>query len=66
MLEAAAGQQHRQVRRRMITGVAQVAAEEHHRPIEQTLALFLRLLQLGEQVAQGLHQLKFEELKLLD
>ena len=49
-----------------VAGVAQVAAEEHHRPVEQAVALLLRLLQLGQEVAQGLHLFQFERLELGD
>ena len=47
VLEAAAGEQHRQVLHAVGAGVAQVAAEEHRRPVEQVVAFFLRVLQLA-------------------
>ena len=41
VFEAAAGQQDRQVSGVVAAGVAQVAAEQHHRAVEQGFVLFL-------------------------
>src|SRR4051812_14671824 len=57
VLEPAAGHQDRQVLDRVAAPVAQVAAEEDGRPVEQGRALLLRLPELREQVAEGLHRL---------
>src|SRR5207248_2545671 len=62
--ETAAGQKDRQVLHRVAAAVAQVAAEEDQRAVEQVGAVFLRVLQLGEQVANGLHRLDFDDLEL--
>ena len=64
MLEAAAGQEDRQVRGVVTGGVAHVAAKQDHRAVEQGFAFLLRLLELGEQLAEGLHQLQFQQAKL--
>src|SRR5262245_59885226 len=57
VLEPAAGQHDRQVPGGVGAGVAEVAAEEHRGPVEQALAFLARLLQLRQEVAQGLHLL---------
>src|SRR5262245_20966771 len=62
--EAAARQEDRQVFDGVAAAVTQVAAQEDHRPVEQAGALFLRRLQLGEQVADELHRLDLDDLQL--
>ena len=66
VLEAAACEQHWQILRRVIAGVAQIAAEEDHRPIEQRLSLLLGLLQLREELGDDLHFFEFDLFELLD
>src|ERR1700722_6738672 len=57
VFEAAPGEQHRHVLDAVDAGVGKVAAEEHRGPLEQGGAVFLGVLQLLEEVAQGLHHL---------
>ncbi len=45
MLEAAAGEQHRQIDIGVRIGAAHAGAVEHHRAVEQRLAFFLGLVQ---------------------
>ena len=64
MFEPAAGEQDGEVLDRMATAVAEVAPQEDRRPVEQVGPVFLRLLQLREQFAEGLHRLLFHDLQL--
>ena len=50
----------------MRAGVAHVAAEQHHRAIEQSFALFACAFELGEKIAHGLHDRSFEDSQLGD
>src|SRR5689334_16625194 len=66
VLEAAASEEHGQVPDGMAAAVAEVAAEEDRRAIEQAAAILLRLLELREQVAHGLHRLHLHDFELLE
>src|SRR6185436_18153085 len=53
VLETTTGEENRQVLRGMAAAVAEVAAQENGRAVEQIRAVLLRLLEPGEQVAHG-------------
>ena len=63
--EAAACQEHRQVLDGVTTRIAEVAAEEDRGAVEQIALVFLRLLQLAEQLAHSFYRLDFDEFQLL-
>lgn len=50
MSESSAGKQPRQILRGMRAGISQVAAEEHHRPVEQAFPLFFCALQVLQEL----------------
>ena len=64
--EAAACQHDRQVSGGMAAGVAQVTAEEHHGPVEQGSALFPRVAELDQEVAEGAHLFQLHGPQLRD
>src|SRR6185369_13145146 len=66
VLEAPAGQEDRQVPDGMAAAVAEVTAQEYRGPLEQAGAFLLRLLQLGEQVAQRLQRFDLDNLELIE
>ena len=66
MLEAAAHEQGRQVRRRMGAGVAEIAAVQDHRAVQQGLAVFLGGLQVGHQLGEQRHVHAVDLLELLE
>ena len=66
MLEAAAGEQDRQVGVVVGVGVAHVAAEEHHRPVQQTLVPFAVFGEPAEDFGEQRHLLLVGVLELAD
>ena len=64
MPEAAAEQENRQVVGRVHVGVAQATAEQHHRAVQQGPAAFLRIPQLGHEIAQDRQLPRFNLAKL--
>src|SRR3954451_9052230 len=64
VLEATPRDEDGQVPVGVAAGVSQVAPQIDRRPVEQSFAPFLRLLQLGHQLAQDLHAFDLDQLQL--
>lgn len=64
VLEATTSEEDREVSGGVAAAVAKVTTKEDGGAIEQAVAVFLRLLQSGEQVAHGLHRFQFDDPEL--
>ena len=66
VLETAAGEEDWEVASRVAAGVAEIAAEEDGRAVEEVGVVFLRSVELCEEIAQRLHRLDLDNLELLE
>ncbi len=64
MLKTTTCQQHGKILGRVTARITEVTTQVYNRSIEQRLLAFATLLQLAEQIANGLHRLHFHDLEL--
>src|ERR1051326_6500808 len=66
VLEATAGDEDRQVARRVRAARPKIAAEEDHGAVQERLVLLLGLLELAQEIAECGHRLQLDFLELVD